>query len=141
MGSSLTYSCQLDRRVFLYDLSKYSSIPLKKNRKRTTYMPFGRDILSCDIPTVRYILCMRYISQAKCIYNRQRRNLPLSISNLQLNKKYPPAKQQVDIYYLISAIVTPFSPSPKVPRRNVLIRGSPFKNWVTPARRAPVPLP
>ena len=40
-------------------------IRLMNNRKRTTHMPFGRDILSCHIPTVRYILCMRYISQAK----------------------------------------------------------------------------
>ena len=37
MGSSLTDSCQLGRRLFLYGLYKHCSIRPKNNRERTTH--------------------------------------------------------------------------------------------------------
>ena len=37
VGSSLTVSCQFDRRLFLYGLYKHCSIQPKNNRERTTH--------------------------------------------------------------------------------------------------------
>ena len=44
-------------------------------------------------------------------------------------------------YYFNSTIVTPISPSPKVPTLKDFTCGCDFKNLWIPVRRAPVPLP